>query len=427
MLRFSHITKRINRIKDKYAHRTKLLLFVLVFALAGVLTLVLTWASGPRASVEPEQGAVSLPATVGTDSAASGGGYVKFGTPSSCPTPAPTTAAAYEQLIRGGIGGKKYTADDGQSARLPNGKVLWVFGDTFVRPEAQPNGGVFINNNFILTDKGCAQAVSGPNDAQGQPTSTVKPTGAFDKPGVTDYYWPNIPFMDGNTMYMFMGHMYNDASGFHMIGQDLAQFDVSGPVPVLTGLHQTPGSVSDGETAPAWGSSVLRTSDFTYIYGTVEKHEAWVWGKYYYVARVPNGQVANPAAWQYWGGASWVTNQATAAVIIPGTVGVGSTATVYQRTDGSYVLVSKKFDIIGGDIVAWTASSPAGPWTESSVLLTIPNVDTAAGEHTYFGLAHPEVPLASGKMLVSWSLNSSDPGFFGSPRYGLYFGEAVQP
>lgn len=413
--------------RNKHARRTKLLLFVLVFASAGLLTLVLTWASGPRASVEPEQGAASLPAQVVTDGTASGGGYIKFGTPSSCPTPAPTTAAAYEQLIRGGIGGKKYTADSGQSTRLPNGKVLWVFGDTFVRPETQSSGGAFINNNFILVDKGCAQAVSGPNDAQGQPTSTVTPTGSFDKPGVTDYYWPNIPYIDGNTLNVFMWHMYNDDSGFHMIGQDLAQFDVSGAVPVLTSLHQTPGS-ANGETQPGWGSAVLRADDFTYIYGNIDKYEEWVFGKYYYVARVPNGQVASQAAWRYWDGANWVANQTAAAAVIPGTAGVGAVSSVYQRPNGSYVLVSKKFDMVGSDIVAWTASSPTGPWIESSTLIApVPNVDTAAGEHTYFGLAHPEVPLASGKMLISWSLNSNDPGFFGGPRYGLYFGESTQP
>ena len=60
--------------------RNKLLIFVLGFAVIASLLLIATHASAPTVSVEPESGSSTLnsPAVKGTDTTASGGGYVKF-------------------------------------------------------------------------------------------------------------------------------------------------------------------------------------------------------------------------------------------------------------------------------------------------------------------------------------------------------------
>lgn len=345
----------------------------------------------------------------------------------SCTKPSPTTAEGYQQLIRGSIDGYLYNADSGQSVKLPNGKTLWTFGDTFVRPDTQNWGGTFINNSAIITDNGCATSITGQPDTSGNVTSWIKPTGSFDLPGVNDYYWPSSPFVDGGYLYVILWHMYNDATGFHTIGQDIAKFDVSGASPRLMGLFKTPGSLNN-EALPLWGAAVVRHGGYTYIYGGVDKHEVWVFGKYHYLARVPDGKATNQSAWQFWSGSKWVKTQAAAQPVIPGTAGVGTNATVYQRTDGKFVLISKKYDIVGTDIVAWTANSLTGPWIETATLVSpIPDVDDSTGEVTYFGLAHNHTQLASGGILLSWSLNQSDASYFGSPRYGVNFVEVPQP
>jgi hypothetical protein len=101
---------------------------------------------------------------------------------------------------------------------------------------------------------------------------------------------------------------------------------------------------------------------------------------------------------------------------------------VYQKPNGTYVLISKRYDIVGTDIVAWTAPAPQGPWTVGPTLLSpIPDVNSAAGEVTYFGISHRESPVSSGQLLVTWSLNSNDAAWFGNPRYGIHFAEVPQP
>jgi Domain of unknown function (DUF4185) len=307
---------------------------------------------------------------------------------------------------------------------------LWVFGDTLIGTSGATRVTTFIHNSAFLTENGCITALTGATDTSGNPTTWIKPNATTDIPNIDDYYWSSTPFMDGTTLRMFLSHMYNDASGFHSIGVDLATFSMVNGSPVLQSLVKTPGSTNDGITTPSWGPSVLRDASYTYIFGTTYTSTPWVWGHDYYLARVANGQITTQSKWRYWNGSSWVTSQSAVAKVIDGTVGVGSGATVYQKSNGHYVMITKKFDMIGSDIIALTSSSLTGPWTEMSPsLLTIPalNPPMSNSDYTYLGLGHPEITLGSGKLLINWSLGSSDSSTFGDPRSGVYFGEVTQP
>jgi hypothetical protein len=94
-------------------------------------------------------------------------------------------------------------------------------------------------------------------------------------------------------------------------------------------------------------------------------------------------------------------------------------------------MITKKCEVVGTDIVAFTASSLTGPWTEKAPALVAPvptlNPPMSTGDFTYFGFGHPEVTLSSGKQLVTWSLGSSDLSAFGDLRNGVYFTETPQP
>jgi hypothetical protein len=346
----------------------------------------------------------------------------------TCSKPAPTTAQGYQDVIRGPINGKQYAADAGESVLLPDGKRLWVFGDTLIADAGQPRGNKFINNSAILVNKGCATSLTGtPDPVTGNPTSWVKPSALTDTPGVTDYYWSSTPYMDGSYLRMFLEHEYNADGTFHPIGSDIATFSLVNGTPQLVSVSKTPSSTA-GENGPTWGASVYRDSTYTYIMGSWNKHETWVFGQYYYLARVPNGQVTTQSKWRFWDGSSWATDQAASQPIISGNAGLGSNATLYKE-GGKYIIVGKKYDVFGTDLTYWSSPSLTGPWTEAATPLVapIPNVNSDAGEITYLGLGHPHATLASGKLLVSWSLNSTDPAFFGDMRYGVYFAEVPRP
>lgn len=222
--------------------------------------------------------------------------------------------------------------------------------------------------------------------------------------------------------------MYNDANGFHIIGSDLATFNVSGETPVLEEIKVTPGSNNGAYGLPWWGAAIIRDSSYTYIYGSLNKNEPWVFGHYYYLARVPNAQLTNDFQWTYWTGSTWDGDQTLAQPIINGSEGVASGVSIFQKADGTNVFLSKKYDALGTDVYAWTTPYLTG-WTQQAtpVLAPVPNVDGAAGETTYLAEGHKWATLASGKLLLSWSLNSNAANFFGSPRYGIYFSEVTQP
>lgn len=347
----------------------------------------------------------------------------------ACALPAPTTAAGYESLLKSANkDGRWYHGDYGQSIAIPNGRVLWLFSDTTsgsLGPNGELNwGDHMIHNSALVTEGGCSTVLTGPNTAQGKATDWI-PIGARDIPNLDDYYWLNNPFIDGQYLRIFLLHMYNDANGFHTIGSDIATFNSSG---TLLSVLPTPGS-NNGEMGIWWGAGVVKSGNYTYIFGAQNRREYLVFGHYYYLARVPNGQVTIPTSWRYWNGSSWVTNQANAQYVMSGNGGVGSSATVYPKSSGGYILVGKKEDAFGEDLVAYTAPALTGPWTEQQPHLVspIPNVDESAGEVTYLGLAHPHISLASGNLLVSWNFNSYSPSFLGDPRYGVYFAEAVKP
>lgn len=348
---------------------------------------------------------------------------------SACSKPAPTTAVAWENLLRGPINGKWYHADFGQSVKLPNGKIMWVFGDTFIATAGATKSNLLVNNTALITEKGCITAITGPM-VNGKETAWIKPTGTNDLPNLQDYYWPSTPFMDGSTLRMFLLHMYNDNNGFHVIGTDLASFSLLTGQPRLSSVVKTVGSASYDAT-PWWGAAAISNGGYNYIFGALDKREYLVFGKYYYLARVPVGQTANQGMWRYWNGSAWVTDPAAAQPVIKGEVGLGTNVSLYKKSNGEFVIIYKKGDVFGKDLYALKSRSLTGPWTDAtpSLLAPIPQPSPSISERddTYLGLGHPWIPLSSGKLLVNWSLNFTGWDAFGDHRYGIYFAEVPQP
>lgn len=77
--------------KLKLAPRTVLITCMIVVAGVGTILTLMSHASTPFLSVEVENGKLANGATIGSDSSASGGKYVRFGTSAPPPGPSPTT------------------------------------------------------------------------------------------------------------------------------------------------------------------------------------------------------------------------------------------------------------------------------------------------------------------------------------------------
>lgn len=70
-----------------------------------------------------------------------------------CSAPAPSSAAGYRRMFDNLPAGQWGAADVAISKRLPDGRVLWLFGDTF-------SAGRFVHSSAIVQDRGCLHVVN---------------------------------------------------------------------------------------------------------------------------------------------------------------------------------------------------------------------------------------------------------------------------
>ena len=341
-----------------------------------------------------------------------------------CGVAAPTTAAgwqaAFAALHTPGWSG----ADDNASVSIGNGRELFVSGDTYQGP-LDPDGGRpadhgFVHNSAVLAEGDCLIPMTGPNDGPLLPDLYNG-----------DYYWPDTPFTDAGQVWVFLGRMRTvdptTPFGFAQQGIDVAQFGFApGGIPSLVALDTTPAS-SDAQTS--WGAAVTSDADDVYIYGTRQDG----FGKDLFVARTPHGSIGTASAWQFWNGSGWSSSIGAATPVLrpSATLSVGTQGTVWPHSGGGWNLVSKNFDAIGNGIAEWTAPTPEGPWTPSGDAIALPVEKNSAGHSlaTYGVSVHLGLPLASGKLLVSYNQTDLTPvaGDRDVAPYMVHFLELPEP
>ncbi|MFG2058372.1 DUF4185 domain-containing protein [Micromonospora sp. NPDC048930] len=105
----------------------------------------------------------------------------------------------------------------------------------------------------------------------------------------------------------------------------------------------------------------LREGGYVYLYGTPN-------GRFgnAYLSRVPESQVLQPAAYRYWNGSGWVTDQWASVPVASGPV--GELSVQYSRYLGRFVMTYLNENRAA--LVLRSAPSPAGPWSAEEVLAT---------------------------------------------------------
>lgn len=321
----------------------------------------------------------------------------------ACGTPAPTAAKGYQAMFdamntAGWSGG-----DGASSVPLPDGRSLWLFGDTILGPEA-PGGGYgagtrMVHNSFVIQDRGCLRAVNGPRGGEVLPDSG------------TAFYWPTAGLALGDRLYVFAARVV--ATGdrpfdFRAVGTDLAVFALAnGSDPRLLRVVGTP-SRSAPDTVPQWGQAVLgpQGDGYVYVYATARVDAPYHFGRELYVARVRPAGLEDPEQWRFFAATGWSSTREQARALIASMGGVSTTPSVL-RSGRSVVVVSKKDGFLGTDVAAWTGATPAGPFLTPTRLARAPSYEVP-GELKYLPAAHPELRLASGRTLVTICRNNTD-------------------
>ncbi len=287
--------------------------------------------------------------------------------------------------------------DIGASARLSDGRLVWLFGDT-IRPTLQPQ---LVANSMLVTSGLCVSQLL---DARKGPViPDVSPTVVR---------WPMSVAVNreqGHEVIFVLCSRIDRGSGgqfaFTFLGTSAAVFTVkSGQAPQLLKVADiTPDSRNEQQIN--WGAAATVHDGWFYVYGTRLTGQKYDFGRELYVARAVADDPGNRNSWQFWDGRRWRSDVSRAKLILPSQGGVSQTLSVDSVGDG-FVAVSK----LGGDVAnfvyKWTAPHPWGPWTPVKELKAPAGFDT--GHYEYAPLAHPEIPLASGQLLVSISRNTND-------------------
>ena len=309
-------------------------------------------------------------------------------------------------------------ADIGASARLSDGRVLWVYADTVRTTSYVPR---IVANSMLVTTGPCVSQVV--TDLGG----AIIPD---RKDGVV--HWPMsvvaVPRKGGDDLVVSLSRVRRDGEGvlrFTHLGSSVARFTVPrGGVPRLVSVQDVDRD-SASPHRPSWGAALLRQGAWVYAFGSwLRPHETF--GRAVAVARFPAGSHGDPAAWRYWDGAAWSLDPDSAVEVIPAKGGVSQTLSAHV-IGGRVVLLSKKDGDLGGDIAIWRAPTPTGPFETRTALKA--TFSDGGGGLQYAPLAHPGLPSAAGRLIVSVSRNTKDPArLLADPTLGRpVFTEVARP
>jgi hypothetical protein len=314
----------------------------------------------------------------------------------AAPTCADVSASVDSELTDrfgeyGDTAGRWTGADSAYSVELPDGRIAWIYSDTFLgevnETHGRPLDSPFIHNSINVDDDGAITTYTGgTTDA---PESLVKVAGGDE---AKDWYWFGDATVHGDELQVMLVEFVKTGDGifdFAFDGNAVATFDA-------TTLELR--SVDEVATSGVnWGSAIYEDNGYTYVYG-VEDLGAQ---KFAHLARVAGGDLAE-GTWEYLGDAGWSTDPAQTKRILEGV----SNEFSVSKFHGRYTLVTgDSTEILSSKIVMYRSDSLEGPWTGKTVLYSTP--ETGGNVFTYNAKAHPE--LGNGHtLLITYNVNSFD-------------------
>ena len=291
----------------------------------------------------------------------------------------------HDEVWQGGDGAK--------SVVLPDGRTLWLFGDTGVG-KVNPDGSLpasgwsIVRGTGILQQGACADPIVRPDDPAH--AAALIPHATAD-----EFYWPDSAFVDpsGTTLWVIAKDVKVDPSqpwGFSIPGQVAAKFSL----PDLTFQSITP--MPKSALANAEWALPYAEGGYVYLYSDN--------GFSHYVTRFSASDANWPSGvgWKYYNGGSatdgWSTKESDGVSMSFDSAAIGLMYAV--KTPTGYATVSQFFD----KITSWKGPSPVGPWTLVGTQKDFTGTaDACVGGSckTYLGHAATDIPGVD--PLIIWS------------------------
>ncbi|REK91756.1 DUF4185 domain-containing protein [Streptomyces inhibens] len=335
-----------------------------------------------------------------------------------------------------------WTGGDGtHSVRLPDGRTLWLFSDTFldrIQPPPNPqgeqhrwrtadSGGTpYLRHNSVVVMSRSGRVertLTGGTAAARGPFFPDPPGGGWRWP-VRASVEPRTPGAQEKVVRVLLWNR-TPGTGPWIFGvpHSTEVATLSLPGLHLEGIQETVGraAVADPGRRVLYGAAAVRDGGWSYVFGGDDPPSAPASSAF--VARVPAGRLADRGSWRFWDGAHWQPRPDRARPVLRagGRRGVGSTFTVV-REGPTWMLFT--MDTGGGGtagmrtITSYWACSPQGPWHGPNGRIAPPRPPAADPQYVaaYNPQAHPEF-TADGELLLSYDINwLGPPGVPADPR-----------
>ncbi|WP_437046383.1 DUF4185 domain-containing protein [Streptomyces sp. enrichment culture] len=305
-----------------------------------------------------------------------------------------------------------WTGGDGShSVRLPDGRLLWLFSDTFLGTVHRPPNPV--GESYAWRDTTAPMVRNSAVLMRDGRLESTLPAPVFPDPAPGRWRWPVAARVEarspGSPEQVVKVLLWVRQDGQHpwIYGVPVATEVATLSLPdlrlesVVTVLDQQ--QVADPSRRVLFGTTLVEEDGWTYVFGGDDGRPAARPASHAYVARVPDGGLGDPAAWEFWDGSRWQTRARPGPVLGDGRrTGVGSAFSV-ARDGGTYVLFTMAAGAEGLTTVAsYWACSPTGPWHGPAHELTpaLPADGTAA----YNPQTHPELS-GDGRLVLSYDVN----------------------
>jgi len=192
--------------------------------------------------------------------------------------------------------------------------------------------------------------------------------------------------------------------GFQQIGVWLGE--VSNPLAPPTQWHVVQKKIPFAQFKAAencsFGSALLATNGFIYIFGTRERKDA---GKTMILAHAPETNLEDFASWQFRTRDGWNTNADDAADLCDDMASEYSVS--WSPSLQRFVLIYTAGGL-SDKILARTAVEPWGPWSAATIVYHCPEAKWGRQIFCYAAKAHPMLTSATNELIVTYAANSFD-------------------
>lgn len=291
-------------------------------------------------------------------------------------------------------------ADGAATIDLGDGKILWLFSDTFIDTQAtgKRSNARMINNSIAIQEGYELEEAQISFYHKG---TQKKPKSFFELPGET-WFWTGHGTLinDKLIVFLFEEKSTKTGIGFEAIGWYVAIIDNPYEDPLDWNIKYVKGIETYGVIVGS--SAVLSNENYIYAFGVYEPatHET-------YLLRIPVDKLikGDITELEWWIEGDWKVRNAESPVPSPLFIGQTEFSVHFQQDLKKYIQI-QTYGMGHASIGYRLAEVPEGPWSEP-VIFFKPHLKSQK-DFIYSANAHPE--LRSDGILITYNINNSDFG-----------------